>query len=418
VAPQRTSLRASLAVPGIPVAVVGAFLGRLSNGMTPLGTVLLVRDHGGSYAAAGLCTASFALASAIGSPIRGRLVDRRGHTAILLACGSLYAGALALMVVAASSGARPTALPIAAALAGITYPPLSAALLGMWAAALGDPVRIQTAYAFDASCAEAGFLVGSLLVAVVAGALSSQAAMLLAAVFGALGTLLFAGSRRSRAWRPGPPPPVPTTALGADGVKTVLAHALAIGASVGALEIAVPAFAEAHGALDRSGLLFAVYSIGSVVGGLWLGSRAPAVGARLVRRYLLLLAGADLAAILLPTADRPLLLVPILVLNGFFLAPIVATMYLLLERLSPPENRTETFAWLNTAIFSGAAAGSAATGALTQGHGPTLAMVAVAVAATGAALGAAGTRVGLTRTATQPGAWSLSPTSATGRRRS
>lgn len=384
----RTSLRATLEVPGIPVPVIGAFLARLSMGMTPLGTVLLVRAHHGSYAAAGACTASFAAATAIGSPIRGRLVDRRGHTGVLLVCGLLYSTGLALMVVAAVADAGTLALAGSLALAGLTYPPLSAALLGLWTTALVYPERIQTAYAFDAACAEGSFLIGNLLVALIAAQASANAAIVVAAGLGLIGTLMFAGSWRSRSWHPEPGPVTRTSAVRAPGVMSVVLHAAAVGAGIGALEIAVPAFAEAHDALDRSGLLLAVYSLGSVAGGFWLGTLAPAVGNRLVRRYLMLLVVAALAAGLLPAVHGLVELLPVLVLNGFFLAPIIATMYLLLERLAPVGNRTEAFSWLNTAVFSGAAVGSAVTGALTQGHGPTRAMLIVTGAAVVAATGA------------------------------
>jgi hypothetical protein len=161
------------------------------------------------------------------------------------------------------------------------------------------PDRIQTAYAFDAACAEGTFLLGSLLVALIAAELSAATAMTVAAGIGIVGTVVFAGSWRSRSWRP-EPSSVSTSAVGVGGVKTVIVHAVALGAGIGALEIAVPAFAEAHGALDRSGLLLALYSVGSVTGGLWLGSRQPATGVALVRRYQLLLAEGAVAAVLLP----------------------------------------------------------------------------------------------------------------------
>ena len=67
------------AVPGVARIVAAGLVGRIPNGMTPLATVLLVRGEGRSYAAAGLVVAASSVANAIGWPLWGRIVDRRGQ---------------------------------------------------------------------------------------------------------------------------------------------------------------------------------------------------------------------------------------------------------------------------------------------------------------------------------------------------
>ena len=52
--------------------------------MIGLALLLLVRENGGSYAAAGAVSGAYFVATAVGAPIAGRLVDRRGQTRILL----------------------------------------------------------------------------------------------------------------------------------------------------------------------------------------------------------------------------------------------------------------------------------------------------------------------------------------------
>ena len=43
--------------------------------------------------------------------------------------------------------------------------------------------------------------------------------------------------------------------------------------SLGVLEIGIPAFAEQHATRDDAGWLFALWSLGSLAGGLWYGAR-------------------------------------------------------------------------------------------------------------------------------------------------
>lgn len=396
-------LRALLAVPGTRAPIAGAFLGRLSLGMTPLAMILLVREHAGMYGAAGACAAAFAATSAVGAPVRGRLVDRRGERSVLLACGALYTGGLVALLACALAGAPLAALAAAAGVAGLAFPPFSAALLALWARALPDRELLQLAYAFDASCAEAGFLLGSLIVATVAAAASAAAAMALAAALGMIGALLFASAGLSRL-RDGATvvDRAGGAVLGVAGVRTILLQAIAVGVGVGALEIGIPAFTEEAGSLGRAGLLLAVWSCGSVAGGLWLGSRPQAGDDRLVRRHVQLALGALLAYAPLPLVTGLAPMLAILVASGFFLAPIIATMYLLLERLAPAGALAEAFTWLTSAVFGGVALGSGIAGVLVEAGGAAAALGAVVAAAAAGCAVAAGLRATLVPRIAQP----------------
>src|SRR3954470_13053198 len=73
-----------LRAPGVGRVVAAGLVARLPLGMEALGVVLLVRDAGQSYAAAGVVAASSALATAVGTPVLGRLIDRVGQTRVLL----------------------------------------------------------------------------------------------------------------------------------------------------------------------------------------------------------------------------------------------------------------------------------------------------------------------------------------------
>ena len=76
--------RALFQVPHVKRLVLSGLLARLPMGMVGLALLLLVRENGGSYAAAGAVSGAYFIATAIGAPIAGRLVDRRGQARILL----------------------------------------------------------------------------------------------------------------------------------------------------------------------------------------------------------------------------------------------------------------------------------------------------------------------------------------------
>ena len=52
--------------------------------MAPLGILLLIEHDRGAYAIAGLVTGAYALGSAAGTPLWGRLMDRFGQVPVLL----------------------------------------------------------------------------------------------------------------------------------------------------------------------------------------------------------------------------------------------------------------------------------------------------------------------------------------------
>ena len=90
-------------------------------------------------------------------------------------------------------------------------------------------------------------------------------------------------------------------ALRSPGIRTLVLVTLPMGFCFGAMEVTLPAFAEAHGHRPLAGVLVATWSFGSAIGGLAYGARSwrGAPG----RRYARL-------AMLLPLGYLPLALAP------------------------------------------------------------------------------------------------------------
>ena len=268
--------------PGVRRLVAAGLVARLPMGMNALGVVLLIRDAGESYAGAGVVAAATALASAVGTPVLGRLIDRVGQTRVLVPVAFAFPAALALLIALAQGCAGVALLAASAALAGALVPPISASIRALWPGLVPRPELRVTAYALEASLQEIFFLVGPLLVALLVVIGSPAIAVGVAAAAGALGTLAFAATAPSRAWRPevhsAEDPRRRGGALADGGVRALALVSLSMGVAFGSFEISMPAFGEAEGNRALGGLALAGISLGSLVGGLWMGSRPSAAG--------------------------------------------------------------------------------------------------------------------------------------------
>jgi predicted MFS family arabinose efflux permease len=374
-----TRYRDVLREAGVAPAFAASLLGRLSLGMTSLAILLLVRQSSGSYADAGVVSAGYALAFAAGAPSRARSADRHGPSRVLLRCATLQPLALAALAVLAHLGARTPLLLIPAILGGLFVPPLGAVMRALWASRLSAR-SIPVAYSLESVLVELCFVLGPSLVAFLSAAVGPSAAVLTSGAVSLAGGVGMASSRGVRAVRPeaavvggrsGP--------LSSAAVRALLLTVLWIGASFGAIEVAMPAFAEETGSRPATaGVLLAVWSLGSMIGGLVYGGIAPDRPQSTQMRYLVtaLAVGSALPLI----APGPVSMGIALLLYGTTIAPFMACNSVLLGANAPAGTTTEAFAWNGSMIFGGSALGTAVAGALidTRGSSAGLAVTAAA----------------------------------------
>src|SRR4029450_1602445 len=83
--------RALFHVPHVRRLVLSGLLARLPMGMIGLALLLLVRENGGSYSAAGAVSGAYFVATAAGAPIAGRRVGRHGQARSPLARARAFA---------------------------------------------------------------------------------------------------------------------------------------------------------------------------------------------------------------------------------------------------------------------------------------------------------------------------------------
>jgi MFS family permease len=368
-------------LPSAPVLLLSGFAGRLPSSMVPLALLLMVQQQTGSYAMAGLAAATLGIASAVMAPVLGRLADRRGPRPVLFTQAAAYPVLLALLVAVVLGGAPDAAVVAASALAGAATPLVSGTVRALWSRV---DVRVRpTAFALDATATELVFVVGPTLVAALAVFASPALAVALAGVLAMSGALGVATSKASRSYVPvvGVRSGLFSTAL-TPGMPRLLVSGAALMLGFGALEVAVPAFADAAGAPGLSGLLLAVWALGSTAGGLWFGARVISIS--LPRQYRLLLLGVTIGLAPLAWVSSPWALGVLLFLGGTAIAPTLTVQNTMVGSLAPVHATTEAFTWLSTITVGASAIGAAVGGALIEG--PAGVSGSLALAALGAAV--------------------------------
>jgi MFS family permease len=360
---------------------------RLPVGINSLAIVLFLREHTGSYAAAGAVAAGFGLALGISSPFLGRMIDRRGLARVMLPLALLHTLAMVGLVVLGLNGAPVGVLALLAAAAGVFLPPLGSIARSLWPRILRDedPGLLATALALEGVMIELIFVVGPLITALLSALIDPAAALLLSPVLLLGGMSLFLVQPPVRTWvisehagshgRWG--------ALRAPGIRTLVLCTLPMGFCFGAMEVTLPAFSEAHGQREIGGVLMAVWSAGSAVGGLLYGARHWSGPAG--RRY------ARLAALLpvgyLPLAIAPSIpaMIPLALLAGVSIAPTLTAGNQIAGDVAPEGAETEAYTWPVTSLVTGLAVGNWVAGAIVEGIDWQAAFL---VSAAGAALSA------------------------------
>jgi MFS family permease len=374
--------RTVLSLPGCARVFATALIGRLPQGMSSLAILLLVHSHTRSYVAAGIAVGACAFATAASAPVEGRLVDRFGRRRVLVPSAIGQAMAFVGLVVAADARTDAVVLIALAAVAGALLPPIAPSMRALLREIVVDPGQRETAYSLESVIQELIWISGPLLVAVVISLSSPAGAVLLSATVCVVGTILFvtspraggSGTRQSHHER--------TPVLAVPELRTLLGPIALTGMALGAIEVGIPSLALHAGSRPASGLLLALWSFGSLSGGLWYGSRVWRVPLSARYRGLLLAAVACTAPLIIARTIPEGAIAS--VLAGLTTAPVFSCQYALIGRAVPAGVETEAFTWVSAALISGLAAGSALGGAVISAAGVSAPFV-LACAANGLA---------------------------------
>jgi MFS family permease len=335
---------------------------RLPISMVGLGIVLLAEHATGSYAFAGSVSAVALVANAIFAVVQGRLIDRLGQARVLSVAITIWGVGLAGAIGSLEADWPRWTTYALAAVAGGALPSVGTCVRARWAHMLkDDPSRLHTAFSFEAVADESVFLVGPILVTMLATAVHPVAGLGAALVSGVAGTYAFVVQRgteppvQTADERGATRPPMPWVAI---LPLTILC--LALGLLFGAAEVATVAFSDEEGNQGAAGFLLAIWAFGSLVAGLVSGAVSWRRGPLVRLRW---------GALGMACAMAPLAFVPsipamgaVLLVGGLAISPTLIASMSLAEQVLPPARLTEGMAFLQTGIAAGLAPGAAIAG--------------------------------------------------------
>ncbi|MGH3773462.1 MAG: MFS transporter [Pseudonocardiaceae bacterium] len=368
--------------PGVvPLAVFG-LISRLPNGMLQLAFVLTLIQATGSYAMAGAAVTCYTLAAAIVFSPWTRAVDRVGPRTVLVITGLVQGLVLLVVTVVSMLSTNGVLLMVLAGASGVFVPPVGSIMRSLWSTTLTDKEIKDAAFAYESIVVEVVFLVGPTVVAAVSALSQPSWALAFAALATTGGCLSLAGSSRVRAL---------TGNCGSErhwlgplrhlSVLVLLPIGLLLMGSITAIEVSLVSFATHRGGTSVSGLLIAILSLGSVVGGTWWGSRSQPGTSPQQLAVLLEVLGIGWAV--LTVSGNPWLLGGLLLLAGLALNPAITTMFSIMDDIATRDTLTESFGWLNALGSAGAAAGASITGAVVESGANSGFLFAASMCATG-----------------------------------
>lgn len=378
-------IRSVLAEPDVARTLGASVIARVAFGALALLIVVHLTGGGHSYGEAGIAAGAYSLALAISGPLLSRLIDRTGQTRVLVATAATGTISIALLGLLPADAALGPLVALAA-LVGFTQPPLGGVMRALWDVMLTDLRARHIGFSLEAMAVETVFTAGPLLiVGGVAAVWDSSTALLVCAGFTGVGTLTVAASPPSRRWRPHHERhPHPLGPLGSAGVWTLMLVGAGMGMMFASIEVGITAFAREQGQEWLIGVLLAIWSVGSLLGGLASARWAPASdpARRITLTLCWIAAGHGLAGLI----GDPWLLAPVLALAGAGIAPTFATANGTVGGVAPAGTLTEALAWTSAAILVGGTVGAPVGGFLVD-HVSTAA--ALSFSGLGPALGAA-----------------------------
>jgi MFS family permease len=377
-----------LALPGMRGFMVVSLIARIpGTAWTTALTLSIVLDRHRSYAEAGAATAAFTIGLALGSPLLGRAIDRRGPRPVLLLTGTvslLFWNLVPSLPYAAL-------LPLAV-FAGALQVPVMTLVRQSLAGRVPESMRRQ-AYSLDSMAVELSFMVGPALAVLAITQLGEAVSTLhvLGCGLGLSAAVLYAYNARlhktARTTAPdedtaaagsghhqGPAAPAAPTARKRwfdSGFLLILIVCAAACVVLSATDVAVVAVLRGHGEISWAGIVVIIWCAASLAGGFVHG----AMPRPLPMTVLLLLLGA--LSIPVGMAGDWYLLCLLVIPAGVACAPTIASTVDAVSRAVPASQRGAAMGLHAAALTVGSAIGAPLIGVVIDRAGPGWGMAVI-----------------------------------------
>lgn len=354
-----SSYSSLLKTPGVARIIAAQLTARFPFGMLSLAFLLHIERIHHSYGAAGLVLGAMSIGQAIAGPMTSRLMGVLGMRVVLwttLVLCSVAVAAIGLFVM-------PIPVTMAVAFfAGLSMPPIQPAVRTIYPKMVNSR-QLTPLFSLDASAQEIIWIAGpvaitfvSTQIGTVEGILMSVAIMLLGGAWfissPEVGRVRIPRSKRRFGVVLARPPVLLATVVGF----------LLIG-SCAAVEAGVVAnFGEGS---PFAGIVLAIWSLGSLVGGLAFG-HVPIGPWATARRMLIVFVGVVISTFMLWSWWGLSLS---LIIAGLGIAPALAVLFAIVSASVKFSDTAEAYGWVGTGQLIGAALGSALAGFLIDGNG-------------------------------------------------
>ncbi|GAA1439037.1 MFS transporter [Leifsonia poae] len=354
-----SSYSSLLKTPGVARIIAAQLTARFPFGMLSLAFLLHIEHIHHSYGAAGLVLGAMSIGQAIAGPMTSRLMGVLGMRTVLWTTLAFCAAAVAAI------GLFVLPIPWTMAIAffaGLSMPPIQPAVRTIYPKMVNSR-QLTPLFSLDASAQEIIWIAGPVAITFVSTQIGTVQGILMSVAIMVLGGFWFIASpevgrvRIPRSKRRfgvvlARPPVLLATVVGF----------LLIG-SCAAIEAGVVAnFGEGS---PFAGIVLAIWSLGSLIGGLAFG-HVPIGPWATARRMFIVFVGVVISTFMLWSWWGLSLT---LIIAGLGIAPALAVLFAIVSASVKFSDTAEAYGWVGTGQLIGAALGSALAGFLIDGNG-------------------------------------------------
>jgi len=338
--------------PGLMRVVAAQLLARFPYGMMVLAIVMHVQHIFNSYAIAGLAMGAETLMSAISGPLLGRLVGRIGIMRVFVPGGIL---SVSIFLLLAFDSFAPWWVVFLCGLLGFIQPPIQSVARTVYPNLVKPELR-NSIFTLDATSQELIWILGPVLTTFAVAQVNTVFAMVLMAAIQAFGLLMFLSDKNVRATHIEKTEKQIGHVIKNRTVIIMIVLGTVLVAGFAGMEIPTVAL------LDRSisGAVVAIFSLGSIIGGLTLGHRTPTKWT--VSGFFLLGTIGYTLSLVLPS--NPIWLSICWFVGGIAVAPLLGTVNAMISSATTQADALEAYGWLNTGQLLGYSAAAVIVGFL------------------------------------------------------
>jgi MFS family permease len=364
--------RELLAIRNTKILLITSFPARVAYSMVGLALFFKVERLTDSVAYAGIALGLNTFANSVTAGLRGAALDRWGQKWPIRILVPLYAAGLLVLEFTTS---KTWILPLSL-LMGLVSPPINLSVRPLWKIAVPES-SLRGAYALDTSVINSTRVFGPLLASTLGLSPYPSSALILCALFIAVGGLSLGFTKISSTWVPEKKSDTHKSVWRIPAMQLLMVEAMFVGFGWGAFDVGIPAYATLEKIPGWSGPIFACLALTSVMGGLTAGliSRKTSALKGLLRTYGLWMIATIPLALTYPGWS----MATIALFIGFFGGAVQVFYWEVLEAVRPKGTAVSALGWIWTVDGSFMALGAALGGVIASEFSPRITLLATTI---------------------------------------